>query len=39
LTEKIDAENISANYTNGILTVALAKKAEVKPTVHTVAVS
>lgn len=32
LDEKINAENISAQYVNGILTLNLPKKEEVKPT-------
>jgi HSP20 family protein len=31
IDEKIDAENISAKYVNGVLTLNLAKKQEVKP--------
>jgi HSP20 family protein len=39
LTEKINSESIAANYENGILTVALAKKEEVKPEVRTISVA
>lgn len=39
LSEKVNAEHIAANYINGILTISLAKREEVKPSVHTVAVS
>lgn len=36
--ENIDADSISANFVNGILTLNLAKKAEVKPSVKNISV-
>lgn len=38
LDEKIDAEFISANYVNGILTLNLPKKAEVKPSIKNISI-
>jgi HSP20 family protein len=37
--EKIDAENISAKYENGILSVSLPKKEEIKVTPKVIAIS
>lgn len=38
IDEKIDAENISARYVNGVLTLNLAKKQEVKPQVKEISI-
>ena len=38
IDEKIDAENISAKYVNGVLTLNLAKKQEVKPQVKEISI-
>jgi len=38
IDEKIDAENISAQYVNGVLTLNLAKKQEVKPPVKEISI-
>ena len=38
IDEKIDAENISAKYVNGVLTLNLAKKQEVKPSVKEISI-
>jgi len=38
LDEKIDGENIDAKYVNGILTLNLPKKAEVKPSVKQISI-
>jgi HSP20 family protein len=38
IDEKIDAENISAQYVNGVLTLNLAKKQEVKPSVKEISI-
>ena len=38
IDEKIDAENISAKYVNGVLTLNLAKKEEVKPSVKEISI-
>jgi HSP20 family protein len=34
----VDAENISAKYVNGVLTLNLAKKQEVKPSVKEISI-
>ena len=34
LTDKVDATNISAKYTDGVLVISLAKKEPVAPTAH-----
>ena len=39
LNEKIDAANISAKYTDGVLTVSLPKKEVAEPTVHEISVN
>lgn len=36
--EKVDAENISAKYVNGVLTLNLAKKQEVKPSLKEISI-
>ncbi|MBO9683918.1 MAG: Hsp20/alpha crystallin family protein [Flavisolibacter sp.] len=38
IDEKIDAENILAQYVNGVLTLNLAKKQEVKPPVKEISI-
>lgn len=38
IDENIDAENISAKYVNGVLTLNLAKKQEVKPQVKEISI-
>jgi HSP20 family protein len=38
IDENIDAENISAKYVNGVLTLNLAKKQEVKPSVKEISI-
>ena len=38
IDEKTDAENISAKYVNGVLTLNLAKKQEVKPPVKEISI-
>lgn len=38
IDEKTDAENISAKYVNGVLTLNLAKKQEVKPSVKEISI-
>lgn len=38
IDEKVDAENISAKYVNGVLTLNLAKKQEVKPSVKEISI-
>jgi HSP20 family protein len=38
IDENIDAENISAKYVNGVLTLNLAKKLEVKPPVKEISI-
>jgi len=38
IDENIDAENISAKYVNGVLTLNLAKKEEVKPSVKEISI-
>lgn len=38
LDEKMDSENIDAKYANGILTLNLPKKAEVKPSVKQISI-
>ena len=38
IDENIDAESISARYVNGILTLNLAKKQEVKPSVKEISI-
>jgi len=39
LNEKVDAGNISAKYTDGVLTVTLPKKEVTEPTVHEINVN
>jgi HSP20 family protein len=38
IDEKVDAETISAKYVNGVLTLNLAKKQEVKPSVKEISI-
>jgi HSP20 family protein len=38
IDENIDAESISAKYVNGVLTLNLAKKQEVKPSVKEISI-
>jgi HSP20 family protein len=38
IDKNIDAENISAKYVNGVLTLNLAKKQEVKPSVKEISI-
>jgi HSP20 family protein len=38
IDENVDAENISAKYVNGVLTLNLAKKQEVKPSVKEISI-
>lgn len=38
IDENIDAENISAKYVNGVLTLNLAKKQEVKPQIKEISI-
>ena len=38
IDETIDAENIAAKYVNGILTLNLAKKQEVKPSIKEISI-
>jgi HSP20 family protein len=39
LDENIDAENIDAKYVNGVLTISLSKKAEMKPAVKQITIA
>ena len=38
IDEKVDTENISAKYVNGVLTLNLAKKQEVKPSIKEISI-